>query len=245
MADVLATEATLEAMLSLQTGYHRELISSINHLSTSMGYLEERSDHTAHQNSDMDKSHKEAVNAHKEQAGMIQKLQLKVADLEDRSRCNHFKFMGMPKSVKANELLLDLSPRGLLDCAYRILKMAHLLDTVPRDFLARVHFYHNKHQLLRAARNACKLPPPYAGIALYQDLSAATAKRRKNFILITKVLQDKNLTKLLVMHQNQQVAITSLKEGFLKAPQFSLNISHQNTSHNIQVTREASQRQNR
>lgn len=65
--------------------------------------------------------------------------------------------------------MLDLSPRDLLlDHANRIPKPALLPDTVPRDVLARVHYYHVKDQLLRADRNPFTLPPPY--IRIYQEL---------------------------------------------------------------------------
>lgn len=128
----------------------------------------------------------------------------------------------------------------------------HLPDTVPRDVLANVHFYHIKDQLLRAARNACILPQPYTGVALYQDISAATEQRSKDFAPVTKVLQDRNLlykwgfpTKLLVMHQNQQVDIASPKEGLKQlynwvcVPSPPLNVARHDPPPKIPTLQEA------
>lgn len=99
-ADVPANETTLKAvLLSLQAGLNMEPRSSINHLNTRLKCLEERSDHIEFQISEMVKLHNEVINAHNDQAEMIQKLQLKVVDLEVRSLHNNIKFRGIPKSV--------------------------------------------------------------------------------------------------------------------------------------------------
>lgn len=139
----------------------------------------------------MVKAHDEIVDAHEEQAEQIRKLQLKMADLEDRSRQNNLKIRGVPETVKSTDLIPylqqlflklipDLTPRDLLmNRAHRISKPAHLPDTVPRDVLTRIHFYHIKERLLCVARTAHNLHYPYAGVSVYQDLLAATSQRRK------------------------------------------------------------------
>lgn len=96
------------------------------------------------------KAHDKMVDAHETQSDMIRKLQLKVADLEDRSHHNNINIRGVPKAVKSQDLIPylqlflklipDLIPRDILmDRAHRIRKPAHLPDTIPRDFLTRIH----------------------------------------------------------------------------------------------------------
>lgn len=40
--------------------------------------------------------------------------------------------------------------------------------------MARIHFYHVKDQLMRYSRQHPALPDPFAGIAMYADMSQAT-----------------------------------------------------------------------
>lgn len=161
----------------------------MSHLANRIDGIEDRTDHIESQLKTVIEAHDEMVDAHKEKADVICQLQLKVADLEYRSRRNNIKIRGVPEAVKPQELITylqqlflkiihDLSPRNLLmDRVHRFHKPVHLPDTVPRDVLTRVHFYHSKEHLLRVARTSHSLPPPYAAVALYQDLS--TSKLRK------------------------------------------------------------------
>lgn len=81
--------------------------------------------------------------------------------------------------------------------------------------------------------------------------------KKERICPVTKVLQDNKLlyrwdfpTKLLVMHQGQQVAITSLKESYKQLhnweliPTPSSNVTRHNTPHNPQHTQKMAERKN-
>lgn len=160
-SDAPASENTLKAMLlSLQIGLQNELCTSISYLANRMDDIDNRTEHLENQITEVVKVHDEMVDVHEEHAEQISKLQLKVADLEDHSRRNNLKIRGVPKAVKPNDLIPylqqlflktipNLTPKDLLmDRAHRIPKPAHLPDTVPRDVLTRIYFYHIKERLL-------------------------------------------------------------------------------------------------
>lgn len=92
-------------LLSLQSGLHKELRASINHLATRVGGLEERSHNMELQISEMVAAHNEVVDVHELQAETIHKLQIKVEDLKDRSRRNNIKLRGISEAVKRHEIV--------------------------------------------------------------------------------------------------------------------------------------------
>lgn len=88
-------------------------------------------------------------------------------------------------------ILPDASPRDLIvDRIHRIAKPSHLTASVPRDVLMRVHFFHIKEKLLRAARNSPSLPGPYDGVLLFPNLSKYTLQLRRQLNPITKGLHN-------------------------------------------------------
>lgn len=147
-ADTPASESTIKAMLlSLQAGLQSELRSSVSHLTDRMEDIEIRTEQLETQMAAVIKAHDEIIDAHEDRADTIRKLQLKVADLKDRSRRNNIKIRGVTEVVKPQELIPylqqlfmklipDLTPRDLLmDRAHRIPKPTYLPDTVLRDVL--------------------------------------------------------------------------------------------------------------
>lgn len=105
---------------------------------------------------DLYTAHNDLVDAYTDQESEMQRLQNKIADLEDRSRRNNIKFRGIPESIPPNELtnfvqrlmkalipsLTDI--KLCVDRAHRTPKPKFLPDTAPRDTLARIHYYHVK-----------------------------------------------------------------------------------------------------
>lgn len=93
------------------------------------------------------------VDIQDEHAEGLQNLSLKVADLEDCTRCNIITFRGVPETVNTSEIvpylqqlickLLSLRKYQdmLLDRAHRIQKLKHLPASIPKDTLACVHFF--------------------------------------------------------------------------------------------------------
>lgn len=88
-------------LLSFQAGLHSSIIRN----TTRLDIIEECTEHVKSQICDIAKAHNEMVDVYEKQAEWIQKLQLKVVDLEDRSRNNNLKFRGISESVKPRDLL--------------------------------------------------------------------------------------------------------------------------------------------
>lgn len=66
--------------------------------------LEERTDVVEEHITEMAKAHNELLDAHDHHTDEIQSINLKLADLEDRSIRNNIKFRGIPESVLPNDL---------------------------------------------------------------------------------------------------------------------------------------------
>lgn len=231
--DKPASEHTLKAMLlSLQSDMQKEYRSSINHLLDRVDSLEHRTDHVEQHLAGATIAHNTTVAIQDEHSEAIQQLRLKMANLEDRSRWNNIKIRGVPEAITPAEvvpylhqlfrkILPTLMPHDLLvDRAHRIHKPQHLPESLPRDILARVHFFHSKEQIMRPARSLCNLPELFSKITLYNDISAATSQARKAFAPVTSILMEHKITykwgfpiKLLVTYQRQQVAILTPKDG--------------------------------
>lgn len=172
-------------------------------------------------------AHNELVDAHFEVEEELRVMHLKMVDIEDRACRNNVKFRGVPESVKPAELtaylqklmmsvLPSLGPADIIiDRAHRLPKPSYLPEQIPRDIIARIHFFHVKDQLVRYARQHPALPDPFAGITLYADLSQATLTARHNLVPITKILRNHKIlfkwgfpAKLLVDMHNESHAIT-------------------------------------
>lgn len=177
-------------------------------------------------------AHNDLVEAFRTQQIDIKKMSAKLADMEDRSRRHNIKFRGIPESVLPAELhtfikslLHKLIPEApdtdlLLDRAHRLPKPAFLPAALPRDVLARVHYFHTKESAMKAMRAAPPLGEQFTGISLYTDLSQATIQNRRNLISITKALRNHNIryqwgapSKLIVTHKEKQHVILTLDAG--------------------------------
>lgn len=108
----------------------------------------------------------------------------------------------------------------IIDRAHRMPKPPFLADTIPRDVLARIHFFHIKEKVMKASRASPTLSEKFAGITLYTDLSAATISTRKQFITLTKAICNHNIpyqwgrpTKLLITKQHKIYAVHLMEKG--------------------------------
>lgn len=141
-------------------------------------------------------------------------MRLKIANLEDRSRQNNIKIRGGPEAIIPakitpylqqlfRKLIHSLTAQELLiDRGHRIHKLQSLHESVPRDILACIHFFHTKEYLMRATRSSQVLPEPSTKIALYIDISAAKAQARKAFTSVTSILLEHKIPyKWWVPHQ--------------------------------------------
>lgn len=227
------TDITMKDMLlTLRGALQKDMAAFMRSTQREINALGDRVDLTEHRMDDFTGAYNGLVDAHSDLEEELKMLKLKVADIEDRSRRNNVKLRGIPESVKPAELtefiqqlmlktLPDLSINDMIiDRAHRLVKPAHIPDNVPRDVIVRIHFYHIKDRLMRYSRQNAALPDPYAGIAIYADLSQATLAARNNLIPITKILRNHKIlykwgfpAKLSVTLNNTHHTISSLEKG--------------------------------
>lgn len=58
---------------------------------------------------------------------------------------------------------------------------------------SRIHFFHEKEELMRHTRKNSPLPDPYADISVYSDISQHTMQARRNLATLTKLFQNHKL----------------------------------------------------
>lgn len=179
--------------------------SMISELKTDIQSLISRTDHTEKKMSEFAKSHNTLIDSHSALEEEVSRLAAKVLDLEDRSRRNNIRIRGIPEAVSPQELrsfLTDLMALVLPTCTsldltidriHRIPKPKNIPPHLPRDTIARIHFFHIKDEFLKTLRKAPDLPDRFRQLAIYPDLSAATMLKRKEYAPLTKVLRDHNV----------------------------------------------------
>ena len=221
-----------EMLKSLHGAIQHDMRAFMQKSKAEIGDLGERVDYIENKMTDFTDAHNELVDDHFALEEEVRQLKLKVSDLEDRSRRNNIKFRGIPENVKNNDLriflqkmFVDLIPSLqkqdlVIDRAHRLPKPSHITAKLPRDVIAKIHFFQTKDMLMHFARHHAPLPDPYAGIILYSDLSQATILARKNLNPITKILRNHKLiyrwgfpTKLSVEKDNMSHTIHTLEDG--------------------------------
>lgn len=132
------------------------------------------------------RSYNQLFDAHSVLEEEVHRLSLKVLDLEDRSRHNNIRIRGIPESIlpaQLSKFLADFLALVLpsastlnltIDRIHRIPKPRHLGSQIPRDTLARVHFFHIKEYFLKMLKDPPELPDRFKNISTYPDLFAAT-----------------------------------------------------------------------
>ncbi|XP_056378959.1 mediator of RNA polymerase II transcription subunit 1-like [Hyla sarda] len=94
---------------------------------------------------------------------------------------------------------------------------------MPRDVLARVHFYHIKKALMAKSRHKGSLPDQYRMISLYTDLSAVTLQIRRKLAPLTaacrehKILYKWGFPTRLLIHKNERLHVIRCLQDGLRA----------------------------
>lgn len=164
-----------------------------------------RTEHVENKMAEFAKSHNMLIDANNALEEEVSRLSLKVLYLEDRFWRNNVRIRGIPESVPPDQLSQFLSdfmaftlPKAstldlTIDRIHRIPKPKHLGPQVPRDTLARVHFFHIKEDFLRSLRKLTDIPERFKFISTYPELSVATMLKRREFLPYTKILRDNNI----------------------------------------------------
>lgn len=183
-----------------------------------------RTEHIESKMADFATSHNLLIDSHTALEEEVHRLSNKVLDLEDRSRRNNIRLRGIPESVtpdQLNQFLTDFmavampnrsSQELLIDRIHRLPKPKHLSLQVPRDTIARIHFFTTKEEFLKILRSHPDLPDRFRSLSIFPDLSAATMLKRKEFSAYTKILRDAEISykwgfpvKLIIIKDGSQM----------------------------------------
>lgn len=135
------------------------------------------------------------LNTQEDQAHDTKWIKDKIADIKDRSCRNNIKIHGILELVQPTDL--SSYARGLIkailpdtknielviDRLHRLPKPAFLSDTVPRNIILRIQFYHVKEQFIQKTRALGTPPDPYGQLKIFADLSQHTLSRHRQHTL--------------------------------------------------------------
>ncbi|KAJ3602119.1 hypothetical protein NHX12_029878 [Muraenolepis orangiensis] len=157
-------------------------------------------------------------------------LQAKTDDLENRGRrCNirilHVKEgleSGNPTKCVANLLTEILGGPGGLQSP-PTLDRAHRTGPAnggrPRSFLARFHYFQEKEQVLRLAREKGRLEFQGGQVMIFPDFSAGLSKRRAEFIEVKKLLRGKEVVRYGLVYPARLRVSFQGEENMFDTPQ--------------------------
>lgn len=173
-------DSTLKEMLmSLRGAIHTDMLQLMKQCKSEVDKVRGRVSHIENKMGEFSETFNDMVDAHNDHADDIVWLKSKVADLEDRSRRNSIKIRGIPGSVKTPELtafmtniikeaLTDLPlEEVIIDRIHRLRQPRHIPEKLPRDTIARIHYYKVKEKLMYVTRRADNLPECMQGLSFF------------------------------------------------------------------------------
>lgn len=187
---------------SIQTLFRRELqkvltefTSQVQELGQRVSDAEQKLDEIA----DTIESDRQDISDHAER---LATMELKLEDLENRSRRANVRIRGLPEThtdLKGTvttlfKALLPGTTEELLrfDRIHRALVKPRNAD-VPRDIILRLHYPEVRDAIMAAARNLDPLPGMTPQVRLYTDLAPSTLERRRSFRPVTLALLKHNV----------------------------------------------------
>ncbi|XP_053572801.1 uncharacterized protein LOC128662837 [Bombina bombina] len=160
-------------------------------------------------------------------------LQQKIDDLENRSRRNNVRLIGLPENVKANDILkfvettlpplLEIPKDALLhsvERAHRVGPERPAMDrnSQPRPVMIKFLHFQTKMAVLRAYRKMDEVLFDNARILLFQDYSADLTKIRREFSALCSRLHREGKHAYLLYPAKLKIA-TSRDPKFFDSPQ--------------------------
>lgn len=185
-----------DMLVTLRGSLHKDMMLCISQVKSDVSAMGDRVRHIEDKMGEFAVAHNELVDAHNDMEGDTQAMKEKIVDLEDRSQRNNIKLRRVEESMTPAELrhnvqnfiaaiFLDTPEREVIvDRAHRLPKPKFLPEKVPRDIIARIHFFHVKHDLMRFTRKNQPLPGPYSGISVFAELSQHAMMARKKLYKI-------------------------------------------------------------
>lgn len=141
----------------------------------------------------------------------LQILADKVDDLENSTRRNNLRVVGLPESVKPAELqniCEEIIPKALGIHRKMVVERAHCIGAAhksrrgPRQVITRYLIYNDKSLLLQKLRNKRDLCVYGQELHLFSDYSAKVSRRRKQFSKICSQLHQQQIKFTLAFPAN-------------------------------------------
>ncbi|KAL2082772.1 hypothetical protein ACEWY4_022590 [Coilia grayii] len=164
----------------------------------------------------------------------VKVLQTKCEDLENRSRRNNIRLVGIPEDQEGTMVIefvsnllqevLRLDEKPLLNRAHRSPQAKPKPNQPPRPFIIRVHYFHVRELILRQARQLQSLSFNGRAIHIFPDLTAAEAKRRAAFGDVRKRLREVEGARFWFrLPAKFRITLPGAKERMFTDPQLALD----------------------
>ncbi|CAH2219770.1 Hypothetical predicted protein, partial [Pelobates cultripes] len=165
VSDSAITERSLHRMLQdLRSTIRKDFLQIDRELRKEISTLGERTNHLENKTDELCAAHNEVVDKLQKLSEDNTTLQLKLADLEDRSRRQNVRFRGIPDDISHDSLpayilsickilVPDLPDSAwTFDRMHRLPRPARMAQDVPKDTIVKFHYFAHKNTLLNAAR---------------------------------------------------------------------------------------------
>ncbi|XP_056377033.1 uncharacterized protein LOC130273762 [Hyla sarda] len=194
-----------ESMLMLRRSFQQDIQKLIEPTIQQVSVLTSKVEHIENKMGEFATAQNNLADDHDTTKDEVTALRIKLADMEDRNRRNNLKFRGIPESVPPKELepfLKDFVKSLLPDCsaqemeidrAHRLPRSRNIDPSVPRDVIARFHFFKTKENILQAMRHTKELPERFKHINIFIDLSQTTIQQRRLYQPITTALRENDI----------------------------------------------------
>lgn len=159
-------------------------------------------------------------------------LKAKMEDLENRSRRNNIRIIGLPEKVEGSQptTFVDTLLREtfgseafptstIADRAHRTaMARKNPTDSRPRPFLVRIHHYQTRERILKLAREAGSLSFRGSEIHFFPDFSADVSKKRAAFVSVKSQLKNAGLPYRMLFPAKLQVTDKSGQKRIFLSP---------------------------
>ena len=124
--------------------------------------------------------------------------------LEDHSRRNSIRVIGLPEGIEGTnpKRFIQTFLQKMFEGEFAtppVIDRAHRTGpqpaegSLPRPFLARIHFFEEKERVMQLSKDAGQLTYNGKKVFIFPDLSADTSRRRAAFADVKKILREKGV----------------------------------------------------
>uniref|UniRef100_A0AAR2K2F4 L1 transposable element RRM domain-containing protein n=1 Tax=Pygocentrus nattereri TaxID=42514 RepID=A0AAR2K2F4_PYGNA len=175
-------------------------------------------------------------------------MQLKIDDLEGRSRRNNIRIIGIPEGTEGTrptDFVAGLLPKLLgeenfklpllVDRAHRSLRPRPAEGAKPRPFIARIHLFQVKEKILQLRRSHGPLQFQGHKVLIFPDYTSSVMEKRKQFTEVLQELRNLKITHFLRYPARLHVEVDGHSRSFselAEAKAFVSSVSKTNKDEN-------------